>query len=375
MSRVQPVAVACVGQTPPPYHGQAVMIAALLDGQFRSIRLHHVPLAFSRSLNEVGRLRLAKLFQLPQVIGRIWHARLRFNAQVLYYPPAGPHIVPILRDIVILLLTRPIFRATVFHFHAGGLGEFLATLPTPLRLLARLAYGQPDLAIRMAAMTPDDGAALGARAEAIVPYGIADRTHEGLAARLPLPGRPARLLYVGALRETKGVLVLIEALRLLVTHGHDVVADLVGEPISPDFARTLQEAISGAGLSDRVRLTGVLTGGAKDAIFAAADIFCFPTFYEAEAFSVVLIEAMQHSLPIVATRWRGLPELVADTLSGRLVPPRDPEAVADAVAELLADPAQMRSMGLAARAAFLERYTLAAYRSGIEAALASVTRP
>ncbi|NWF79027.1 MAG: glycosyltransferase family 4 protein [Chloroflexi bacterium] len=345
------------------------MIKALLDGTYGTIRLRHVPLVFSRELHEVGRLRFAKLLQLPFVVVRIWWARLRFCARVLYYPPAGPNMVPVLRDIVILLLTRPFFPVTVFHFHAGGLGAFIQRLPIPMRLLARAAYGRPDLVIRLSAATPNDGTALGARAEAIIPYGIADLYPDGPPPRLPLVNRPARLLFVGALRPTKGVLIAVDAVRRLLAAGHDVTLDLVGDPISVAFAEQLRSAIEAAGLGERVRLRGVLTGAAKDAVYAAADIFCFPTFYEAEAFSVVVIEAMLHALPVVATRWRGLTDLVAEGVSGLLVPPCDPQAVADAVAVLLTDPAQLQRMGAAGRALYLERYTLAAYRARLEAAL------
>lgn len=367
-----PVEVVCVAQTPPPYHGQAVMFQALLDGNYRDIRLRYVPLAFSREVDEVGRFRLVKLLHLPLVIAKIWHARLRYGARVLYYPPAGPNMVPVLRDIAILLLTRPLFRATVFHFHAGGLGAFLEDLPAPLRFLARAAYGGPDLSIRLSTYTPADGAAIGARAETIIPNGIADVCPEGPAPRPPLAGRTARLLFVGAIRPTKGVLVLIEAVRLLVSAGHDVTADLVGAPISPAFAAQVRGAIEAAGLGERIRLHGVLTGAAKDAAYAAADIFCFPTFYESENLSVVVIEAMLHGLPIVATRWRGLPDLVADGINGLLVPPCDPRAVADAVASLLADPDRLRQMGAASRAFYLERFTLDTYRARVEAALATI---
>lgn len=99
--------------------------------------------------------------------------------------------------------------------------------------------------------------------------------------------------------------MLVEAVRQLLRAGYDVTADLVGSPISPAFEARLREVIVASGLSERVQLHGVLTGPAKDAAYRAADIFCFPTFYEAESLAVVVIEAMQYGLPVVATRWRG----------------------------------------------------------------------
>jgi glycosyltransferase involved in cell wall biosynthesis len=366
------IGIVCVGQVPPPYHGQAVMIEQMLAGTYRHIRFHHVPLTFSRELADVGRFQLAKLGHLPVVIGRIWWARFRYGARILYHPPAGPRLIPVLRDLVILLLTRPLFPATVFHFHAGGLSELLPRLPRPLRWLAWLAYRQPELAIRIAAATPPDAAAISAHREVLIPNGIADACPNGPPPRPPLIGRAVRLLFVGNLLETKGVLVLIEALRLLATRGVAFEATLVGAPVSSAFETRLHAAISAAGLTDHVHLTGLLTGAAKAAASASADIFCFPTFYEAEAFSVVVIEAMLYSLPVVTTNWRGLPDLVLDGVSGRLVPPRDPEALAQAIAQLLADPDQLQRMGAAGRAAYQRDYQSSVFCERIEAALASL---
>lgn len=367
-----PIEIVCVGQTPPPYHGQAVIIASLLKGTYHSIRLHHVPLAFSRTINEVGRFQPHKVVHLVRVIGQIWYKRFRYNARMLYYPPASPYLAPVVRDIIILLLTRFLFRVTVFHFHACGLGIFISKLPAPLRLLARAIYNQPDLVIRNSRSTIDDGRLLNAHSERIILPGLADSVPEGIPPRSSLQGRSARLLFVGTLMPMKGVLVLLDAIYRLVNKGYDVITDLVGAPISSDFEKLLHAEIARTGLKDRVQLHGVLTGSAKDRAYRNADIFCFPTFHETETLGIVAIEAMQYGLPIVATQWRGLVDLVIPHVNGLLVPPRDPLALSDAIATLLDDPETMQRMGAASRAIYLERFTLERYHADIETALASV---
>jgi len=67
--------------------------------------------------------------------------------------------------------------------------------------------------------------------------------------------------------------------------------------------------------------------------------FCFPTFFESETFGVVLLEAMQFSLPIVATRWRGIPSIITDGDNGFLVDPKDPIGLSEKLETLLRDPA------------------------------------
>ena len=351
--------VAVAGQTPPPYHGQAIMIESLLVGDGGPVRLVHVPMDFSSSLDDVGRFRLGKVVELGRVIGRLWRARWR-GARALYYPPAGPNRVPVLRDIAILLSTRWLFDAVIFHFHAGGLSELYPSLPPLVKPLYRLAYGSPTLAILPSSLVVGDGEFLGAARNAVVPYGIADPGPEFATERTA--SGPVRLLFVAALRESKGVDVLVEAAARLVDRGHDIEVYLVGGFASAEDERRITSLIEARGLADRVRLPGVLTGDTKERAYAEADVFVFPSFYESETFGLVLVEAMTHRLPIVTTRWRGIPNVVDDACA-RLVEPRDVGAVVEALEPLIVDPDLRRSMGEAGRARFETHYTQERYRT------------
>jgi hypothetical protein len=114
-----------VGQTPPPFGGQAIMIQRLLDLKIPGVEMHYVPMRFSRQMSEMVRVRFKKLIEGIKIIASIMVTGLRTGAQVLYYPPAGPNLAPVLRDLVILISTRWMFQRVVFHFHAAGLGEYV----------------------------------------------------------------------------------------------------------------------------------------------------------------------------------------------------------------------------------------------------------
>src|SRR5215831_9253090 len=141
-----------VGQTPPPLHGQAIMIQSFLEGSYVDFCLTHVRMGFSRSIDEVGSFSLRKVRMLFAVLVEMVRARWQ-GADVLYYPPAGPKRNAILRDMVLLGATRWMFRKTVFHFHAAGLYEFYPRLRWWEKPLFRLAYQRPDLAIFTTAST------------------------------------------------------------------------------------------------------------------------------------------------------------------------------------------------------------------------------
>lgn len=364
-----PVRVLVVGQTPPPFGGQAVMIEALLAGEYRRVRLFHVRLRFSDDMESVGKFAMRKVLILFTTIGRIWLARLRYRTPVLYYPPSGPNKVPVLRDIILLNAVRWVFRRTVFHFHAGGVSGFAPQLPAPLRPLFHAAYRRPWVSIRTSTFNPEDGRAFQARHDLVVPNGIADQRGT-VTESVSLPGTPLRILFTGVLVPSKGVTILLEAFDRLCRRGVDAELELMGKWGDEAYMRECESFVRCQGLEGKVRFLGVRRDRDKYLHFANCDVFCFPSHFEAESFGLVLVEAMQFAKPLVSTRWRGIPSVVEDGRNGLLVPVEDADAVADALERLAKDPALRVRMGEEGRRIFEQRFTLERFHQAMEEALA-----
>jgi glycosyltransferase involved in cell wall biosynthesis len=367
-----PHRILVVGQTPPPHGGQAVMIAVLLELRSERVRLFHVRMAFSEDMESVGKFALRKVWVLFTTILRIWWARFRHNTPVLYYPPSGPNKVPVLRDIILLCSTRWLFRKTVFHFHAGGVSSYAAQLPALLRPLFRYAYGRPALAIRTAPQNPEDGRVLGARRDVVVPNGIPDMRGR-VEERIARPGEPLVILFTGVLIPSKGVRDLLDAFALLCGQGIDARLELMGKWGDASFETECRERVVRQGLADRVSFLGVKQDLEKFRHFAACDIFCFPSYFEAESFGLVLVEAMQFAKPVVSTLWRGIPSVVADGVNGFLVPIRDPQAVAGKLRALAMDASLRRRMGEEGRRIFVRDFTLEAFHRSMERELVGIS--
>ena len=171
------------------------------------------------------------------------------------------------------------------------------------------------------------------------------------------PG-PLRVLFVGLLCEGKGILVLIAALAELIRRGVAVQAELVGRFASPGFAAEVHQVLATLGLTDVVTFPGILSGDAKADAFARAEVFAFPSHYSAETFGLVLVEAMMSGLPVVATRWRGIPSVVMEGETGFLVPTHAPDELADQLARLAGDPVLRNRLGNAGRQRFNELFTM-----------------
>ncbi len=115
----------------------------------------------------------------------------------------------------------------------------------------------------------------------------------------------------------------------------------------------LLDQAAALGVGDRVHLPGHRTDARM--LLDAADVFVLPSRHE--GMPLVLLEAMDAGLPVVATRVIGSEEVVADGETGFLVPPEDPAALGAALARLLADTELRERFGQAGRRRFRERFT------------------
>lgn len=367
----QVISIIAVAQTPPPFHGQAVMNQLLLEGDYSKVKFHHVRMAFSFDIQEVGVFRWKKIFHLVAVFFAIVAARFRTGAQVLYYPPASPNMVPFLRDCVLLIGTRWLFKKTVFHFHASGLKEFYERLPWPLQKAFRLVYARPDLSISISSFAKADAEFFDSQNISIIPNGIPEpdivkKLHCSSAQHAP------EILFCGMVSKEKGVGILLEACAHLKAKGVHFNCKIVGRTVSESDQTFFNEFIQSNRMEGTAQLTGPLYGDEKWMEYARADLFCFPTFYSAETSPVVAIEAMMFGLPVVATDWRGLPDIVVDGETGYLVPPKDAQSIAERLEILILDPDLRAAMGAAGRRRYEEKFTVDKFRNRMEEALSSV---
>jgi glycosyltransferase involved in cell wall biosynthesis len=360
--------VLVVGQTPPPYGGSPIMVERLLKSKMPGVKLIHVRVGFVSHIKDHGKVNLWKILHVFTLIARIIYHRIVDRPQILYYLPAGPNRVTLLRDIPILISTRWLFEKTVFHYQLAGISELCERLSVWQRWLYRRAYFGADAAIRLCEDTPEDGKLLAAKREYVIPNAIEDPCLDRSIARrdlAPDSDDALRILFVGMLRESKGVMVLIEACAKLAARGVPFHVEVMGQWKSEEFAARVKQRIEQLGLGKHVRFLGVMIGEEKFAAYRRADVFCFPTFFNSEAMPVVLVEAMASGLPVVATRWRGIPSVVVEGETGLLVEPHDPDAVADRLAVLAEDIHLRERMGHSARDRFERKYTQARFAAAM----------
>jgi glycosyltransferase involved in cell wall biosynthesis len=173
---------------------------------------------------------------------------------------------------------------------------------------------------------------------------------EALAALGVPPGVPV-IGNVAALTGHKDHATLIEAMARLRPHVPDARLVVAGEG---DLRPSLEALVRERGLPDRVVFAGFRHD--LDRLLPTFSIFCLSSHLEGLGTS--LLDAMAFGLPVVATAAGGIPEAVEDGVTGCLVPPADPAALAEALAVLLCDETRRRAFGAAGRRRFEERFTV-----------------
>lgn len=176
---------------------------------------------------------------------------------------------------------------------------------------------------------------------------------EGLAGK-PGGDRPGRVIAVGRLSREKGFDVLLEAFARTGRGRQDWNLEIWGEGALRPELEALRDRL---GLHERVRLLG-LTQSIHDH-YAVSDIFVLSS--RTEGFPNALCEAMSHALPVVATSCSGgVREILRPGVDGLLVPPEDPEALAQALSRLMDTPSLRLELGLRA-AEVTKRFSLGAF--------------
>jgi glycosyltransferase involved in cell wall biosynthesis len=161
------------------------------------------------------------------------------------------------------------------------------------------------------------------------------------------PVEPGYLLFVGRLRIRKGVEVLLEALREVPAARLLIAGD--GE-----HRAALESRAAELGLGGAVAFLGRCGASRVRELLRGAAALVVPSIYE--GMPLVVLEAMEAGVPLVASRVSGIPEVVEDGTTGWLVPPEDPGALAAALAEVLASPGEARRRGEAGRRRVEERF-------------------
>lgn len=170
-----------------------------------------------------------------------------------------------------------------------------------------------------------------------------------------------QFIFIGNLLLMKGVMVLLDACSILKSDQYYFLCHIVGAPTNDLSLDKLHEYIHAKSLNDYVHIHGPLYGKDKTAILQKSNAMAFPTLDD--CFPLVVLEAMQNALPVIASNEGAIPDMVLDGVTGILISKGNAEELANAMKRLITHPATARRMGEDGRARVLESFSQQAFIS------------
>lgn len=256
------------------------------------------------------------------------------------------------RDLAYLLVAKAMGKRVLYQVHGGALPQvFFGGKPLLTGLLRRVLR-LPDAVVLLAQCelrgyrSFDAGLPL-----EVIPNAIDAGVDAG--AKPLAPQRALSLVYVGRLADSKGLFELVEALALARAAGSTATLALAG---SGPADAALRARVAALRLDGQVTFLGPVFGAAKDAIWRGADVFGFPTHHEGLPYA--LLESMAARTPVLICPVGAIPDVVQDGVHGLFVPPRDAQALADAIVRLDGDRALLQRMGQACRERIDSQYAV-----------------
>ena len=270
------------------------------------------------------------------------------------------------RDVLYVFIARIAGCRVICQVHGGALPqEFCLGRPLASRVFTRMVRASKALVLLARSELDAYRRFMPQARFELIANAVDQKTMELHVAK---PERPLHLVYMGRLIEEKGVFDAVEALAILVRDKRSVRLTVAGG--GPEESE-LRARVLALGLAAYVDFAGSVFDSRKDALWRAAHVFLFPTYF-VEGLPYALLEAMAAGAVPVTTRVGAIPDVIEDEVHGVFVPPRQPAALAAAVARLDEDRETLTRMSQAGRQRVIDQYTLVRLASDFRRLYSSV---
>ena len=246
------------------------------------------------------------------------------------------------RKAALFWIARAARVPVIVHVHGSEFDTFHSKLPGPLGAVVRVTLEHAAVVIAL-------GERWGGRLKVIAPKATVATVPNGVRvppAREHYRQHASHVVFLGEIGERKGTFALLEAWSRLAK----TPQELDGARLTIAGDRDVERAratVATSGLDDLVDIRAWLSPTDVQQLLADADVFVLPSLSEGQPMAV--LEAMAHGLCVVASDVGGIPEMIEDGRSGRLVPAGDVDALHAVLRTVLADAGERHSLGAGAR--------------------------
>ena len=326
------------------YIKDSKLVKNTFDAQF-------INLSTSLTINEIGKNPIIKISRYFKIFFKILLVLFNFKPNIVYLAITAKGI-GFYKDLPIALLVKLFGKKLILHLHNKGVSNFQHRLFD--HLLYKILFKNSKVILLSERLFTDISNYISKKDVYFCPNGIPDVFDLKNKAK---KNEITDILFLSNLIESKGVLILLEALKLLKDEGVQFHCNIVGGEGNIS-SKQLIKKISDLNLDEYVIFQGKKYNNEKYDILKSSDIFVFPTFYPNECFPLVLLEAMQFNLPIISTNEGGIADIVKNNKTGLIVEKENSQQLSEKIKWLIDNPQKAKSMGEKARYYFLKNYTL-----------------
>ena len=332
--------------------GKFIQQSAVINDSFDA---DFVNLSTSNKVTEVGKGGINKIIATFKVAVKVVRTLLKEKYDLCYMTLTAKGY-GLYKDFIVVTILKVFGKKIIYHFHNKGVSTRKQHMLD--NLLYKFAFKSTKSILLSALLYPDIATYVQRKDAFVCANGIPET---GNKFAIEKTGKNAnavcKLLFLSNMVVEKGVLVLLEACKLLKEKNVSFECHFVGDwaDVTEDmFARL----VSKYNLAGQVFAHGKKYNEDKIAFYNAADIFVFPTFYHNECFPLVLLEAMQFNLPIVSTDEGGIAEIISEGVTGLIVQKNNAVQLAQKLEMLIKDPELRLQMGIAGGKRFKDEFTL-----------------
>jgi glycosyltransferase involved in cell wall biosynthesis len=352
--------------------GLSVAFDTFIEGlKEHSVEFVLIDAGVGMSINKTGVFSFSRMVGVFSVLFRFLFYLKRSD---IVYVTMGCSMLGFMRDFFIILMVNIFNRKLVFHLHGGGYYDFYHGSSTCLKFIIRRALNSVNKIIilgellrnQFGFLSSDYGPEI-----VVVPNGLSSKAKSIQRYKKISKGEPLRFLYLSNMIASKGYLQVLEACRILKAKKINFTCDFAGEfmgvgslsdKTSPAIARNnFFELIARYKLNNEVRYHGVVKGQTKEDLFLGTHVFILPTLYGGEGQPISIIEALSYGIPVVATRFRGIPEQIKDGYNGILIDVPNPTNIVEALHLIISNSDYYSNMSRQAYKSYKEKFTREQY--------------
>lgn len=314
-------------QLPPPIHGASLMNKFLVESKIlaNDYDKEILNLDFATHVSDIGKISVYKILKMFSFSILLFKTLYKIKFDLIYFTlsPVGGAFY---RDALFVSILKLFNSKIVYHLHGKGIHK---EIQNPIKKIIYKFVFMNTSVISLSKLLHYDFAPIFSGPVYYVANGIPEVKINNLDRNFK------ELIYLSALKISKGILDFVEALKILNQQGVEFKAKIIGSSTSDLSIESLQDLINTSKLENKVQILGPLYGEAKFKELETSGIFCFPTYYKNECFPLSILEAMMMGVIPVSTNNGAIEEIIDHEVNGVIVPMNDPIKLADSLQILL----------------------------------------